>query len=224
MIALFIGIVVLVVVLFHRRRRAFWFFVPVAAFIGIGYLAATWNAIGPIGLPSQAVKTVLFPDQLGDADRSSDLYRQTEAFNLWFTIRQNEIAGVGFGRKFLQPVTLPDISFFEFWEYLPHNSILWVWLKTGFLGMIAMFFMFGRAIQAGARSALTVRTAEQAAIVVAALAYVVMFLVFAYVDIAWGSRSTVFLAVAFAVCGDFVPAIDSRPNGTARVREFVMPA
>ena len=57
-----------------------------------------------------------------------------------------------------------------------------------------MLFLFGRAIQLGARSALLVRTAEHAAIVVAAAStYVVMFLVFAYVDIAWDVRSTVFL-------------------------------
>ena len=31
-----------------------------------------------------------------------------------------------------------------------------------------------------------------------------MFLVFAYVDIAWDVRSTVFLGVAFALCADFV--------------------
>jgi O-Antigen ligase len=222
MIALFIGIVMLAVVLFYRRRRAFWFFVPAGVVLGVGYLAATWNTIGPAGLPAQAVKTVLFPDQLGDADRSSDLYRKTESFDLWFTIQQNKLTGIGFGRKFLRPAPLPDISFFEFWEYLPHNSVLWMWLKTGFFGLVATFFLFGRAIQLGARAALTVRTREHAALVMAGLSYVVMFLVFAYVDIAWGNRSTVFLAVALAVCADFAPAVDALPNHDPRIRRFEM--
>jgi O-antigen ligase len=209
MIALFVGVAVLAIVLFHRRRRMFWFFTPTAVVLALGYLAATWNAVGALGLPAQAVKTVLFPEQLSAADRSSDLYREIESYDLWFTIQQNKVLGVGFGKEFLRPVSLPDISFFEFWEYIPHNSVLWIWLKTGFLGFVAMFFLFGRAAQLGARSVLAVRTPEHAAIVVAGLAYVLMFLVFAYVDIVWDVRSTVFLALALALCADFALAQDT---------------
>ncbi len=72
-----------------------------------------------------------------------------------------------------------------------------------------MLFLFGRALQLGARSVLAVRSPEQVAIVIAGLAYVIMFLVFAYVDIAWDVRSTVFLAVAFALCADFERARDA---------------
>ena len=157
------------------------------------------------------MKTVLFPDQLGADDASSDLYRKTEAFNLWFTIQQNKIAGVGFGQKFLHPLPLPDISFFEFWEYLPHNAVLWIWLKMGFLGFVSMLFLFARAVQHGTRSVLSVRLPEHAAVVSVGLSYVLMFLVFAWVDIAWDIRSTVFLAVAFALCGDFRLATDEPP-------------
>ena len=80
---------------------------------------------------------------------------------------------------------MPDISFFEFWEYIPHNYVLWIWLKLGFLGFAAMLFMFGRAVQLGARSIALVRTNDHVAFVAVGLTYVVMFLVFAYVDIAW---------------------------------------
>jgi O-antigen ligase len=211
MVALFIGVLVLVVVLYFRRRRAFWFFVPTAIMISLGYIVATWNAGGAVGLPAQAVKTVLFPDQLGADDASSDLYRKTEAFNLWFTIQQNKVAGVGFGQKFLHPLPLPDISFFEFWEYLPHNAVLWIWLKMGFLGFVSMLFLFARAVQHGTRSVLSVRLPEHAAVVSVGLSYVLMFIVFAWVDIAWDVRSTVFLAVAFALCGDFRLAADEPP-------------
>ncbi len=210
MIALFVGLALLAVVLFYRRRRVFWFFAPISAILTIGYLGATWNAGGAVGLPAQAVKTVLFPNQLSAVDRSSDLYRKIEAYDLWFTIQQNKVLGVGFGQKFLHPAPLPDISFFEFWEYIPHNSVLWIWLKMGFLGFVATLFLFGRAMQIGAASLLKVRTPEHVAIVFVGVAYVVMFLVFAYVDIAWDVRSTVFLAVAFALCGDFARAPDTR--------------
>jgi O-antigen ligase len=208
MIALAVGFIVLMIVVYFRRRRVFWFATPVVVVVAIGYLAATWNARGALGLPALATKTVLFPGQLPAAEQGSDAYREIEAYNLWFTIRANRLFGVGFGNKFLQPIPLPDISFFEFWEYMPHNSVLWVWLKTGFFGFASLIFMFARAIQRGARSALLVRSDAQAAIVIAAVSYVAMFFVFAYVDIAWDVRSTVFLGFCFALCSDFEAAVD----------------
>ena len=210
MIALFVGLVLLAMVLFYRRRRMFWLFTPACVVVTIGYLGATWNAVGALGLPAQAVKTVLFPNQLSEVDRSSDLYRKIESYDLWFTLRNQKVLGVGFGQKFLHPAPLPDISFFEFWEYIPHNSVLWIWLKMGFFGFVATLFLFGRALQVGAASVLKVRSPEHAAIVFVGIAYAVMFLVFAYVDIAWDVRSTVFLALAFALCGDFARAPDAR--------------
>ena len=156
MIALFIGVVVMLLFVWrrpacvldvHARLRPDW----------LGFIAAGWNASGAIGLPAQAVKTVLVPDDQTAADRSSDLYRKIEAFNVWFTIRSNPFIGVGFGKKFYRPISLPNISFFEFWEYLPHNSVLWIWLKTGFFGFAAMLFLFARAMQRGTRSAILVR-------------------------------------------------------------------
>ena len=39
------------------------------------------------------------PTSSPSADRSSDLYREIEAFNLWFTIRADPILGVGFGQQ-----------------------------------------------------------------------------------------------------------------------------
>ncbi len=208
MIALFVGVFILICILYQRRRRAFWFVAPTTLFLGAGFVLATWNAQGAIGLPAQAVKTVLFPDDLSTEDAASDLYRQLEAANIYYTIQQNRIFGVGFGQKFLQPIPMPDISFFEFWEYIPHNNVLWIWMKLGFLGFAATLFMFGRAVQLGARSIALVRTNDHAAFVAVGLSYVVMFLVFAYVDIAWDPRSTVMLGLAMALCADFVQAHD----------------
>ena len=208
MVALFVGVFILLAVTFQRRRRAFWFVAPTTVLLGIGVVAATWNAVGMFGLPAQAVKTVFFPDQLSDADTSSDLYRQIENWNLYYTIRVNRVFGVGFGQKFLRPVAMPDISFFEFWEYIPHNNVLWVWIKMGFLGFASLLFLFGRAVQLGARSITLIRSNDHVAFAVVGLAYVVMFLVFAYVDIAWDARCTVFLGVSMALSADFVQARD----------------
>jgi hypothetical protein len=207
-VALAVGVIALLIVLFYRRRRAFWFVTPTFFVLALGYILATWNAGGAIGLPADAVKTVLFPNELADADSSSDLYRQLEAINLWSTIRSAPEFGIGFGQKFIKVVQMPDISGFLFWEYIPHNSVLWIWIKLGFLGFVSCLFLFARAVQRGGRSVLVVRGGEQAAVVLTGLTFVVMFLVFAYVDIAWTARGTVFLAFCFAICADYEAAMD----------------
>jgi len=221
MVALFIGLFIVIVVLYQRRRRAFWFVAPTAFLLGLGFVLATWNATGALGLPAQAVKTVLFPDELGAADNSSDLYRKLEATNLYYTIQSNRVFGVGFGNPFLQVVPMPNISFFEFWQYIPHNNILWIWIKMGFFGFVAMLYMFGRAVQLGARSVALVRSVDHVAFAVVGICYVVMFLTFAYVDIAWDARSTVFLGLAMALCADFVQARDT-DTGRRPVPHFEM--
>ena len=81
-------------------------------------------------------------------DASSDLYREIENFDLVYTIRAEPLTGVGFGKPFYQPAPLPDISFFVFYRYIPHNSVLWIWLKMGFVGFVAMFFVIAAALRA----------------------------------------------------------------------------
>lgn len=209
MIALFAGGIVLVGVLYHRNRRLFWRFTPTVLVLGALYVVATWNLQGPAGLPATAVKTVFFPGQLPLADQRSNLYREIEAYNLWFTIRSSPITGFGFGHQFLVIRRMPDISFFQFWQYLPHNSILWIWIKTGYFGFVAMLFMFARGIQLGARSVVRIRSADDAVLVTSAIAYALMFVVFAYVDIGWDVRPAILLALSFSLCADFTSARES---------------
>jgi len=224
MVALFAGLMVLFGVLFYRRRAVFKRVAPVAVLVALVFIAATWNASGGLGLPATAVKTVFFPGSLGTQDAASDQYRNIEAYNLWFTIHSSPLTGFGFGQPFLVARPMPDISFFEFWQYLSHNSVLWIWIKTGYLGFVTMLYLFARLTQLGARSARRVRSNDDAALVTAALAYIVMFVVFAYVDIAWDIRPAVMLALCGALCADFerldddtVPPLSQRPTVTQRV-------
>ena len=47
--------VVMAAVLFYRRRQTFKRIVPVAAVLGLMFIAATWNLQGGIGLPATAI-------------------------------------------------------------------------------------------------------------------------------------------------------------------------
>jgi O-antigen ligase len=201
-IALMIGVLAVAVLIYPRRRAAAVWFTLFAVVIGGLYTAAFWNSTGSIGFGAQAIKSVIAPGQLSAEDQSSDLYRQIEAYDLWYTIRSNELFGVGFGQKFLRPVALPDISFFVFWEYLPHNSILWIWMKMGVGGFMSMLFLIARTIHRGVRSAMRIQSLDLTSVVIASVVYVVMYTVYCYVDIGWDVRSTVFLAMAIAICAD----------------------
>jgi hypothetical protein len=211
MVAMVVGLVLLFGVLFHRRRRIFWLVTPAGVVMSLAFVLATWNAGGAIGMPATAVKSVLFPDQLSEEDLISNIYRDLEAFNLWVTVRSDPIRGFGFGHKFIVAAPMPDISkFFPDWQYIPHNSTMWVWIKTGFFGFAAMLVWIARGVQLGARAAVRIVSADDAAMVVAALGYVAMFAVFNYVDIGWSIRPAVFLALCLALCCDFERVAETR--------------
>lgn len=214
--ALGLGIIMFLGILFVVRRRAFWWFAPTVLVLGTGYVLAFWNTSGPLGFGAQAVKSFIAPEQLDAVDRSSDLYREIEAIDIWFTIRAQPVLGVGFGNRFFQPWPLPDLGpGFEFRDFLPHNSLLWVWLKTGYLGFVSILFVFARSIQLGVRSIFRVREGNERAIMTAALSYVLMYAVFTFVDIGWDARSVVFLALAIAWCAH---AAEVEPEDSATPR------
>ena len=207
-IALIVGVFTLGILLFQRRRKTAVWFLGFTVILGGAYTAAFWNSTGSIGFAAQAVKTVIAPGTLSWEDQSSDLYRQAEAYNVWFSIRASRLFGLGFGQPFLQPLTLPDISFFVFADYMPHNSILWIWIKTGVGGFMAMLYLFARTIHRGVRLVIRVQSPNLTSVAIGSLVYVVMYIVYSYVDIGWDIRSTVFLAVAIAICSDLDNVLD----------------
>jgi len=137
-VGLCIAVILLVVVVAKLRPSTLIWLLPTGALVSAAYLAVFWNTIGPVGLGAQAVKSVIAPDQLDNVDRSSDMYRQIEAYNLWYTIRAQPITGVGFGNPFYQPAPLPFLEGFEFRAFIPHNSMIWVWLKLGVAGFVTV--------------------------------------------------------------------------------------
>ncbi len=94
------------------------------------YLGIFWNNDSLVGMPARGVRTALVASA-GTRDYNSNLYRLIENVNTTYTIRHNLLLGVGFGNKFQILVRMPDISIFEWWEYITHNSILWLWITTG---------------------------------------------------------------------------------------------
>jgi O-antigen ligase len=186
------------VVLFWRKRRAFWCVVPVTTLLIAGYVGAFWNGSGSgVAFPALAVKSVVAPNQVDEVDKTSSDYRVLETKDAVYTIKSNPLLGVGFGQKFLRPYTLPAISQFIFAEYITHNSILWIWMKMGIGGFLAMLYVFSFTLRVGARTLRNEIDPDRLCITLTSVAFIVMYAIFTYVDISWGPKSMLLLAVAF---------------------------
>ena len=202
--AAFVGLaaafILLAIILFWRQRRTFWKVVPISAIIFAAYTGAFWTSSAPIGFPAQAVKSVIAPNSLSAADRSSNDYRDIESYNLHYTIRSSPITGLGFGQPFLRPVPLADISVFEFNAYLPHNSLLWIWVKMGFFGFVAVLYLFVTTLLLGADRVRRAAQGLDLVTVSSAVMFVMMYAIYIYVDVAWEARNVTLLALAMGLC------------------------
>jgi len=225
-VALIAAVLVLFAVLFRTHRRVFFRLAPGVLVIGGLYTAAFWNASGSLGFPAQAVKSVIAPSSLSTRDQSSDYYRVVETSDVLYTIRSNPLGGIGFGQKFYRPTPLPEISSFLLSDYMSHNSILWIWMKAGIGGFLAMLYLFGTVMRVGARSALGTADGNDAALTLTSVTFVLMYAVFTYVDIAWDAKSMVFLAVAMAQIASVERGLASAPDSAPapEVRELVAAA
>ncbi len=177
-----LGIVAMLVVTYkvlpHRRpllRR-------LALVLAIGsalYFPAFWNNDSTIGQPARAVHSAITPDK---RDQSSDLYRQQEDANLQFNIRQSHNLGLGFGVPIDYALPITNISKTDpLIKYIPHNGILYIWMRLGIVGELVFLTMIAAAIIRGVQLA-RVRDQELAFFGVLAICAVIAYLVQGYND------------------------------------------
>ena len=199
-VALGISLVLMGVVLYRENRRVFWIIAPPLAVLAVMYLGAFWNNQSAIGLPARAVKSMVVSDAGNAQENSSNEYRVIENINTSYTIHNtNPLTGVGFGKKFYMIARLADISFFAWYEYIIHNSIMYIWMKAGVGAFLAMLTMVGVAIMAGVRVAWRMPGGDMGAIALMAVLYVLMHFTYAYVDMSWDNSSMIYIGVAMGL-------------------------
>ncbi|MEO5723159.1 MAG: hypothetical protein ABIQ39_02350 [Ilumatobacteraceae bacterium] len=194
------ALVLAALTLYWRHSQKFWRLVPVAFIIVTGYTGAFWHSTSGAGFPAQALKSVVAPGSVNARDQSSDLYRTVENFDLHYTIRSSKVLGTGFGQVFYRPLPLPDISSYQFYLYVPHNSVLWIWINAGFGGFVALLYLLARTLMIGASRIRRAADGSNLLVVLVGTTFVVMFAVFAYVDISWDVHNMVLLGYALAAC------------------------
>ena len=174
------GVVLLVTVPAARRAILPRIFVPLFL-VGLLYVGAFYNnADSVVAKPIQMVKSLVQPSDPRNA--SSNLYRDWEQYNVMHTIRHTAVLGTGFGHAYDMLVPLPDIAF-PLRDYIPHNEILWLWLKMGTVGFILFWLFIASTIVKGSLIMRRLRDPYHLAFAAMILALVVMQVIIAYADL-----------------------------------------
>jgi hypothetical protein len=112
------------------------------------YLTIFWNSTSETGQLAQKIKSMFYldPSKMSARDYSSNLYREFENYNLSMTIRHSPFMGIGFGNKYEQWLSFWGLQDLGTLSYIPHNSILWLFAKTGSYGFILFLFFLNSFI------------------------------------------------------------------------------
>jgi cell division protein FtsW (lipid II flippase) len=181
-VALVIGLLVAWVFIFaikKHARKSLLVILFVTLVLGGAYTAAFYSGTGGFSSPARALVSVFHPDA---ADAASNLYRDIENYDLKYTVKLNPM-GLGFGKPFLQPILLPDLSSLDpVYNYIPHNTIYWVWMRLGPLGFIALWYLLGSMIVRGSIIARRLKDKYLQLIAIYVVAMLVMEVIVAYAD------------------------------------------
>jgi hypothetical protein len=112
------------------------------------YVVVGWGRQSAIFLPLRSISSV------STHEDASTLARNAENLGLIATANYSSaLLGTGWGRPYAALTTKYDISGFELWQYVPHNSILGLLAFTGILGFSGFWLALPTAVFLCARVA-----------------------------------------------------------------------
>jgi hypothetical protein len=149
------GVVVLLVLAYAalpERRPMLRRIVAVTLLASAVYLPLEWNSTSTLAEPARAVQSVIAPDA---RDQASNQYRLEEDANIGDNIKNgNPILGTGFGTPidygYVPIVNIQAVDSFILW--VPHNGVLYVWMRMGLIGEVALWLFVAAGVMAGARA------------------------------------------------------------------------
>ena len=197
---LFIGIAALVALLPRAQlMRLSKIALPLAPIL-ILYIVVALNTNTKLGSPVRLLATSFSTEEEEAGDRYySNLYRENEKYNLAVTLRSSPLMGIGFGKKYQTPIGLARIPF-PLWNYIPHNEILWLLVKTGGLGFFLFWFFLNSYVFKGAYVLKNVRDPYLRAVGIISLVAVVNQLVVSYYDLQLTYyRNMIYLGILMAL-------------------------
>jgi len=188
-----------VMIPWERKKRFLKTAAPIALIFGL-YLAVFWNSYSRVGFIALQIRSTLTGEAgiRGDKDVGSSFYREQENYNLALTYRQAPATGVGFGQPFLMAIRLwvPE----GLGHYIPHNQILWVFVKGGVFAGFVFWFFFNNILFRGARTLTAIRSPYLQAVTVVGCVAVLNQFVVSYVDMQLTyPRSMVYLGTLISI-------------------------
>jgi hypothetical protein len=120
---------------FKRRvNRKLLMLAPIVAL----YLAVGWGSNSPVFAPAKS-----FSSMFGEKQDASSKTRDIENYNLIVTLRDQKIAGSGWGHGYNEVSVAYSVSdVFPIYRYVPHNTVLGLWAFSGYLGSTALWAVF----------------------------------------------------------------------------------
>ncbi len=182
-----------------RRRAVACILIALAVILPPYYLYYSTKS-GLLSEPARAIASNFNPDP---RDASSNLYRVNEDKDILATMKTSPIYGYGFGKAMLTPYPLADISnVYVFWNLLPHDSVLWVWMRMGTIGYLAFWLLIGGAVLQATRLTVRLRDPCLKGIALLLLTLILQEVVLAYLDLQWSNyRNLIVMGVVFALIG-----------------------
>lgn len=213
-IAFLIGLAVAWTLIFWvkpQARKRLTILMLTCVALGAGYIAAFSHSTGGFSEPARAIVSIFQPDP---TDASSNAYRVIENYDLKYTVRQNPVLGLGFGKPFLQPVLLPNILIEDpYYLYVPHNTIYWVWMRLGPIGFFALLYLFGATIVRGCQTAYRLQDRYLQLIAIYIIAVTIMEVIVAYADYQlFFYRNVIYLGLLIGILMK-LPALDEHEKG-----------
>jgi O-antigen ligase/polysaccharide polymerase Wzy-like membrane protein len=178
-----IGVWLFTVAVRPKQRAALIWTAVIAGALFSGYVLAFQHSSGAFGSVAHAVVSVVNPSASDARDISSNYYRDIENIDLKSTEHQSPIIGYGFGKPFLQPIPLPNISRLDpYYLYVPHNTLLWVWMRLGPPGFAALWYLVAVFIIRAGIMARTLRDPDLRFMAIFAIGAMLMEIPLAYGD------------------------------------------
>lgn len=197
--------------------------IPIGATLAAAYgafVAASWNVqYGTRSELVSPVKSALGQDT-GLRNSSSDAYRIAENFNLVFTFHLSPITGWGLGKDFLQVAPMVNLgNSYSLYLLLPHNSLLWVPMALGAVGMIAFWALVGTGLMESINAIRIPNDRLLQAVGVFCACGIVAELVFAYADLQlMNPRNMVTFGILLGIA-NVAPRLAARRRGAALPEE-----
>lgn len=164
-----------------RRRRLVFGIVTFMVVSFAVYIPIFWNHDqGLFGEPARAIRSAIAPDA---RDLASNLYRQGENLDLGFDIKSTPILGSGYGLVIPHAIPIVNLSPIDpSINFVPHDTILYIWYRLGSFGALAFWSMLGFAI-VGACRLLRSRDLDVSIYATFAAAAVIAYICEGYVDL-----------------------------------------